>query len=110
RSRRPWTAAACGPTVDRTATERRESRAMFLPRRFHLVLAAALLVLVGATYAHAAATITIVDVDGAGSGLNDATPVAPVGGNPGTTLGAQRLNAMEYAADVWGAVVNSAIE
>ncbi len=57
-----------------------------------------------------AATITIVDLDGAGVGLNDTTPVVPAGGNPGTTLGAQRFNAMQFAADVWGARVESPVE
>ena len=41
----------------------------------------------------AAATITIVNGDPAGVGFNDATVVAPIGGNAGTTLGQQRLNA-----------------
>jgi hypothetical protein len=34
-----------------------------------------------------------------GSGLNDATSTAPVGGNSGTTLGQQRLNVFQKAAD-----------
>ena len=37
-----------------------------------------------------AATITILNSDGAGEGYNDSTPAAPVGGNTGTTRGAQR--------------------
>ena len=41
--------------------------------------------------AHAAATIQITSRDPAGVGFNDPTPVAPVGGNPGTTLGEQRM-------------------
>ena len=41
----------------------------------------------------AAATITIVNVNAPGVGFNDPTPVAPVGGNPGTTIGQQRLKA-----------------
>ena len=46
--------------------------------------------------AHAAATFTIVNLDeGTGSGLDDPTPATPVGGNMGTTLGAQRLNAFQ---------------
>jgi hypothetical protein len=49
-----------------------------------------------------AATIVIINNDGPGEGFNDPTPVAPVGGNPGTTLGQQRLNAFQYAADLWG--------
>ncbi len=31
---------------------------------------------------------------------NDTTPASPVGGNPGTTLGQQRRNALQYAADL----------
>src|SRR5713101_2126677 len=57
-----------------------------------------------------AATITIVNLDGPGEGLNDPTPVAPVGGNPGTTLGAQRLNAFQAAAGLWGAHLDSSVE
>jgi PA domain-containing protein/flagellar hook capping protein FlgD len=55
-------------------------------------------------------TITIVNLDGAGEGLNDPTPVAPVGGNPGTTVGAQRLYVLQYAADVWESVLTSSVE
>jgi hypothetical protein len=51
--------------------------------------------------AQAAATITITSRDPAGVGFNDPTPVAPVGGNPGTTLGQQRLNVYRYVADIW---------
>ncbi len=35
------------------------------------------------------------------NGFNDPTPVAPVGGNPGTTLGEQRLNVYRYVAGIW---------
>ena len=44
-----------------------------------------------------------------GVGFNDPTPVAPVGGNPGTTVGQQRLNAFQLAANIWGATLNSGI-
>src|SRR5262245_13408167 len=54
-----------------------------------------------------ATTITIVNGDGAGEGLNDPTAVAPVGGNPGVTLGAQRLNALQEAANIWASLLNS---
>jgi hypothetical protein len=57
-----------------------------------------------------AATITIVNLDGVGEGFNDPTPVAPVGGNPGTTRGAQRLNVFQHAASIWGAILPSAVE
>jgi hypothetical protein len=56
-----------------------------------------------------AATITIVNADGANEGFNDPTPVAPVGGNPGTTLGAQRLFVFQYAADIWGGLLVSPV-
>ena len=54
-----------------------------------------------------AATIVIVNQNAPGVGFNDPTPAAPVGGNPGTTLGQQRLNAFQYAADIWGATLTS---
>ncbi len=56
-----------------------------------------------------AATITIVNNDGVGEGFNDATAVAPVGGNPGTTLGQQRLYIFQTAAAMWGSVLPSAV-
>lgn len=48
-----------------------------------------------------AATIVISSRDAPGQGFNDPTPVAPVGGNPGTTLGQQRYNVYRYVADIW---------
>lgn len=57
--------------------------------------------------AHAAATIVILNNDSPNVGFNDPTPVAPVGGNPGTTLGQQRLNAFQAAANIWGANLNA---
>jgi hypothetical protein len=59
------------------------------------------------TTARAAATITIVNGDPAGVGFNDATVVAPIGGNTGTTRGQQRLNAFQAAANKWGATLTS---
>src|SRR6185436_8761958 len=69
-----------------------------------LVVAAAL---VAPAPAFANATIVIVNGNAAGVGFNDPTAVAPVGGNPGTTLGQQRLNAFQFAADIWGATLDS---
>lgn len=57
--------------------------------------------LLGATSA-SALTITIHNADGNGEGFNDPAPAPPVGGNPGTTLGQQRLFLFQYAADAWG--------
>jgi len=56
-----------------------------------------------------ATQIVISNLDGVGEGFNDPTVVAPVGGNPGTTLGQQRLNVFEQAAKIWAAVVGSGV-
>jgi hypothetical protein len=56
-----------------------------------------------------AATIVIINNDGAGEGFNDPTVVAPVGGNPGVTVGAQRLFVFQYAANIWGALLPSTV-
>jgi hypothetical protein len=56
-----------------------------------------------------AATITAINNDGTGEGFNDPTPAAPVGGNTGTTLGAQRLIAFRHAADLWGGLIVSPV-
>ena len=55
------------------------------------------------------ADIVIRNLDGAGEGFNDPTPAAPVGGNDGTTVGAQRLRVFERAAAIWGAVLTSEV-
>lgn len=57
-----------------------------------------------------AANIIIVNNNAPGVGFNDPTPAAPVGGNPGTTLGQQRLNAFAYAASLWGAQLQSDVD
>ena len=57
----------------------------------------------------AAATIVIVNNDGPGEGFNDPTPVAPVGGNPGLTLGQQRLFVFQTGAAIWGNILQSAV-
>jgi hypothetical protein len=64
---------------------------------------------VGVSSAFGAATIVILNNDAAGVGFNDTTAVAPVGGNTGTTLGQQRLNAFQAAADKWGATLTSSV-
>jgi hypothetical protein len=56
-----------------------------------------------------AAVITIINNDGAGEGFNDATPAVPVGGNPGLTVGQQRLNVFQEAANIWGALLPSTV-
>jgi len=53
------------------------------------------------------AQFVIVNLNASGVGFNDPTPAAPVGGNPGTTLGEQRLLAFEHAARLWSARLDS---
>jgi hypothetical protein len=56
---------------------------------------------------HAAVNIIIVNSDGPDEGFNDPTPAAPVGGNMGATIGVQRLNVFQAAANVWGSQLTS---
>lgn len=72
----------------------------------HLAVAA----LLSLAAAAQAATITIVNLDGPNEGFNDPTPAAPIGGNPMTTIGAQRLFVFQHAANIWGAILPSAVE
>jgi hypothetical protein len=83
---------------------------MNLVKRFGLGrLTVALALACGVAGAQAAATITILNTNEAGVGFNDPTPLAPVGGNAGTTLGQQRLIAFQHAADIWGATLASTV-
>jgi hypothetical protein len=75
----------------------------------HLLRTLAVVAVLMVGVASHAATIIIQNNDGAGEGFNDPTPVAAVGGNPGTTLGAQRLNAFTYAANLWAARLSSPV-
>ena len=79
------------------------------PNFLKAVLGAATLVgALGAVgQAQAAATIIINNINAAGVGFNETTAAAPVGGNTGTTVGAQRLIAFTYAANLWGATLTS---
>lgn len=63
-----------------------------------------LVVMSGASWA---ANVVLVNLDPPGLGLNDLTPAAPVGGNPGTTIGDQRVNVYNRAAEIWGAQLDS---
>jgi len=56
-----------------------------------------------------AATIVIQNNDQPNVGFNDPTPASPVGNNTGTTIGQQRLNAFQFAANIWGATLNSSV-
>lgn len=65
---------------------------MRLIRRFAVLVASLPLIAHG--------NIVIVNNDSAGEGFNDNTPVSTVGGNTGITLGEQRLNVFQRAADI----------
>ncbi len=81
-----------------------------LPRRHALAPALLALALVLVAPGNApAATVTVINLDAAGEGFNDPSPRAPVGGNSGGTLGAQRLNVFQHAADIWGGLLTSPI-
>lgn len=56
-----------------------------------------------------AASVVIVNNDAPGVGLNDPSPRTPVAGNPGTTLGQQRLNVLQRAAEIWADNLVSAV-
>jgi hypothetical protein len=54
-----------------------------------------------------AADLQLLNVDPPGVGFNDPTPATPVGGNMGTTVGAQRLIAYQKALELWGKTLKS---
>ena len=74
-------------------------------RALNRLLAGALLLAAPAALGNA--TILITNGDAPGVGFNDPTPVSPVGGNTGTTLGAQRLIIFQTAASIWGQALDS---
>jgi hypothetical protein len=72
-----------------------------------LVSLSAGLWLLAPTAANAYATFEIRVSDPAGVGFNDEAPADPIAGNTETTVGAQRLAALQHAADLWGALIDS---
>ena len=84
---------------------------MFHKNRLSIFLVAYALFGMGAVIAPAveAAVIRVINNDNLGEGFNDPTPVAPVGGNTGTTLGQQRLIAFQRAANIWAGLLSSAV-
>ncbi|MDZ4349828.1 MAG: PA domain-containing protein [Xanthomonadaceae bacterium] len=74
----------------------------------HLLTGAVLAALFGASATVSAADIQLINLDvGTGLGLDDPSARRAVGGNPGRTLGEQRRIAYQFAADLWGAVLQS---
>ncbi len=73
-----------------------------------LALAALLGAGLVAQQAWAQANIVVNFINTGTVGYNDPTPAAPVGGNPGLTLGEQRRIATQHAANLWAATLTSA--
>jgi len=74
------------------------------------LVSAAFLILLSAPLLAGGARITIVNANDPLVGFNDPTPAAPVGGNPGTTIGQQRLIAFQAAADIWAHLLDTPVE
>lgn len=75
---------------------------------FALSLAAAVVLL--PSPAEAGARFFILNVNIGPTGFNDPTPVEPIGGNVGRSLGEQRLGVFERAASIWGLLIDSDVE
>jgi hypothetical protein len=54
--------------------------------------------------------LIVLNNDNPGVGFNDPTPATPVGGNDGTTRGAQRLNAVTAAALKWQTLLDTNVD
>jgi PA domain len=81
----------------------------------HLTKAGAALALVGSltvAIQATAATFKVINTDEPGVGFNDKTPAAPVGLNPGKTVGEQRLIALNFLGGIWAKAIggNDVIE
>lgn len=71
-----------------------------------LALATATLLTAGSA---SAADLVLLNRDAPGVGLNSTVPATPVGGNPGTTRGAQATFVYEFAMKMWGSVLESKV-
>lgn len=71
-------------------------------RRLGIFVLALVALLAGGGEATAQVDFVLVNEDGPGQGYNDPEVRAPVGGNPGVTLGQQRQIAIQRAFDLWG--------
>jgi hypothetical protein len=77
-------------------------------RKLTVLIAASLLLL--SAQAFAGARIVIRNTNAAGVGFNDTTPVPPLPGNAGTTIGQQRLIVFQRAAAIWGSLLDSKVD
>ncbi len=82
---------------------------MKFPVRTLCPLAAVACIAIAAPLASGQVTFSFQYLDGAGEGFNDPRPATPVGLNTGTTLGEQRRQAFEFAAELWGGFLESGV-
>ena len=75
-----------------------------------LLLLVSCVILLATSIPVLATNIVLNVVDGTQEGFNDPTPVAPVTGNAGTTLGEQRRNVFLAAAKFWEERLESSVE
>ncbi len=75
-----------------------------------VIVVACLVLAIAAGPVADASNFIIVNGDAVGEGLNDPTPVAPVGGNTGVTLGEQRLILLQSTASVWAGLIDSPVD
>lgn len=59
------------------------------------------------SWTEGATSVIVINADGPNEGFNDPTPIPPVPGNPGITIGQQRQHAFLAAAQAWAGAVNS---
>jgi len=76
----------------------------------HVAIAFAALALGAVSPTFAQGRIVVINGNLPGVGFNDTTAATPVGGNPGTTLGEQRMNVFLFAANVWTQVLNPKVD
>jgi hypothetical protein len=78
--------------------------------KLHVAIAFAALALGAVSPTFAQGRIIVVNGNLPGVGFNDSTAALPVGGNPGTTLGEQRMNVFLFAANIWTQVLNPKVD
>lgn len=77
--------------------------------RYAGALMVAALLLASSATVYAQAPVILVSLDDPGTGFDDPTPVEPVGGNLGTTLGEQRTIVLQTALEQWGRLVGNTV-
>lgn len=74
-----------------------------------MAASAALAACLVAPLAHGQTKMVLINMNEPQVGLNDPAPVPRSGGNPGATLGQQRLIVYQYALDIWAALLRTPV-